>query len=72
MKKFKINSLRVEKYVAKIEKGNKNIICTRYVFNCIEGEKNYELQLYYKYNENYFGEAILNLKEVKCFSGVSY
>ena len=48
LKEYEIRGLRVEKYIQRINKRD-YIESERYVFNCIQSKKNYEIIMYLKY-----------------------
>ena len=71
LKEYKIRGLRIEKHIQKINE-NKYIENQRYIFNCIQNKKNLEIILYWKYINCEEKKYIIEIKEVKCFSGISY
>ncbi len=71
LNEYEIRGLRIEKYIQKINK-NKYIENQRYIFNCIQNQKNLEIILYWKYINCEEKKSVLEIKAVKCFSGISY
>lgn len=71
LKKYEIRGLRIEKFIQK----NDNldyIENERYIFNCIENNKKYEIMMYFNYLNNEEKNTIFKIKKVKYFCGISY
>ena len=71
LKKYEIRGLRVEKYIQKVNDID-YIENERYIFNCIEDSRNYEILLYFKYISRKEKTTVFEIKEVKHFIGTSY
>lgn len=71
LKKYEIRGLRVEKYIQKVNDID-YIENERYIFNCIEDSRNYEILLYFKYISRKEKITVFEIKEVKHFIGTSY
>lgn len=71
LKEYEIRGLRVEKFIQKINEID-YIESERYVFNCIQNKKNYEIIIYLKHINHEQKKAVFELKEVKRFVGTSY
>ena len=71
LKEYEIRGLRVEKFIQKINEMD-YIENERYVFNCIQNKKNYEIIMYLKYINCEEKKSVFEIKEVKHFVGTSY
>ena len=71
LKEYEIRGLRVEKYIQRINKID-YIESERYVFNCIQNKKNYEIIMYLKYINHEVKKTVFKIKEIRHFVGTSY
>ena len=71
LKEYEIRGLRIEKFIQKINEID-YIENERYIFNCVQDKKNYEIILYLEYINREEKKAIFEIRKVKRFSGVSY